>query len=134
MAVQTSQEDTLPNIAYANETQDAADNTSLRNQVSSTDGQIVIVAAYGCSLVLNYSFVSAGINVTVVLQTPLGNVTILNATLDASNPSITLGGSIGSFKAQATVSFNFSNNVLSASGEICAPFLGCKKGSVSITV
>ncbi|WP_404336678.1 hypothetical protein AB2M62_19960 [Sphingomonas sp. MMS12-HWE2-04] len=134
MAVQTSQQDTLSNIAYENELLDAADASLLRNQVSSTDGQIVIVSAFGCSLVFNYSFGSDAIDISIVLQTPLGNETLASGTLNPNNPSITVGGSIGSFKAQATVSFDFGTMVFTASGEVCAPIVGCKKGSISVHV
>jgi len=125
--------DTLAHIDYQDKI-DADDPKLLRNQVSSTGGQIVIVSAFGCSLVLNYSFGPGDLNVNVTLQTPVGNITIINTDLNPQNPSITLGGSINSFKAEATVSFDFSSMVITASGEVCAPFVGCKSGSVTINV
>lgn len=130
---ETTDQDTLSHIEYQDRI-DADDPALLRNQVSSTNGQIVIVAAYGCSLVLNYSFGPGDLNVNVTLQTPVGNVTLINTDLNPNNPSITLGGSINSFKAEATVSFDFGSMQLTASGQICAPILGCKSGSVTIHV
>lgn len=132
MPVQLSQEDTLPHIDFANDQMDAEDPNALRNRVSSVDGQITIVAAFGCKVVLNYSFTTSALNVSLVLETPVGNVTLGSGTLNPSNPSFTIGGSINGFKAEATVSLDFSSLVLTAQGEVCAPFLGCKKGQVSI--
>ncbi|GGA06743.1 MAG: hypothetical protein COW16_10195 [Sphingomonadales bacterium CG12_big_fil_rev_8_21_14_0_65_65_10] len=133
MKPQMAEKDTLSHIDYG-EKIDADDPKLLRNQVSATDGRIVIVSAFGCSLVLNWSFGADGVHVQVVLETPVGSVTIIDTTLNASKPSITLGGSIDSFKAEATITFDFSNLELSGTGEVCAPIVGCKKGSFSIKV
>ena len=126
--------DNLASISYENENLDVNDQSMLRNQVSAADGSITIISGFGCSLVLNWSFSSTAININVVLQTPVGGITLINATLDAQNPSITFGGSVGPFKAEGTVSFDFSAMTLTASGEVCAPFAGCKSGSVTIGV
>jgi hypothetical protein len=132
MPVRISTTDTLPHIRYADESAIADNPNSLRNRVSSTDGRLVIVSAFGCSLVLNYSFATNGINVNVTLETPIGSVVILNGELTTTNPSITLGGSIGNFKAEATISFEFETLTLNAQGEICIPLIGCKSGGFSI--
>src|SRR5512133_4389174 len=120
-----SREDTLSQISYSGNVIKADDPSLLRNQVSSTDGRVVIVSAFGCSLVLNYSFGALDIHVTVVLETPVGSITIINVNLDPTNPTIKLGGIIDSFKAEASVSFSFSSLELTATGEICAPLVGC---------
>ena len=132
MKTHSTQTDNLAHIKYENENIDIDDVKSLRNQVSSTDGRIVIVAGFGCSLVLTYSVSFSGVNVSLVLETPVGNVTIGSGTLDASHPSITVGGSIGKFKAEATISFDVGTKVLNAAGEVCVPVLGCKKGGISL--
>lgn len=134
MTTQVTAADTLAHIGYENEHQKTDDAAALYNQVSSTAGRIVIVSAFGCSLVVVYSFTATGLNIQLILETPVGNVTLANTTLNPSKPSITVGGSIGPFKAEATVSFDFKTMTLTASGEVCAPLVGCKKGSVSIRV
>lgn len=133
MKPQMAENDTLSHIEYGDKI-DADDPKLLRNQVSATNGRIVIVSAFGCSLVLDWSFGADGVHVRVVLETPVGSITIIDTTLNASNPSITLGGSIDSFKAEATITFDFSKLELTGTGEICAPFVGCKKGSFSLKV
>jgi hypothetical protein len=134
VATEFTQTDTLVHIGYDNEQQKIDDPAALHNQVSSTGGRIVIVSAFGCSLVVEYSFTATGLNIQLILETPVGSVTIASTTLNPSNPSITVGGSIGPFKAEATVSFDFATMTLTASGEVCAPFAGCKKGSITIHV
>jgi hypothetical protein len=134
MGVTLLKEDSLAHIQYANPNLTADDPKLLINQVSSISGRITIVSAFGCSLVLDYAFGALSLHVTVTLVTPVGNVTIVNAELDPSNPTVSLGGSIGPFKAEANVSFNFSDMVLSVSGQVCAPFVGCKKGSTTLHV
>jgi hypothetical protein len=134
MKPQLYEEDTLIHIEYSGDVIQVDDPSLLRNQVSSTEGQIVIVAAFGCSLVLEYSFGAINLKVRVVLKTPVGNVTIISVHLDPEHPSIKLGGSIDGFKAEAAVSFNFSNFELAATGEVCAPVLGCKRGSAHVKV
>jgi hypothetical protein len=129
-----SREDTLPHVAYSEHAIDADDPNNLFNQVSSTAGRIVIISAFGCSLVLNYYFEAAGLHVDVTLETPVGNKTLINADLNPSNPEICVGGSINGFKAEACVALDFSTMELVASGEVCAPVLGCKKGAVTIHV
>ena len=129
-----SQQDTLQHIEYDNPDLDRDDPSLLINRISSPNGQIVIVSAFGCSLVLNYSFSINDLHADVTLVTPVGSVRIINADLTPSNPSITLGGSIDGFKAEASVSFDFSSMNLTASGEVCAPLVGCKRGSVVIHV
>lgn len=133
MLLATGKEDALSHIDYE-EKIDADDPESLRNRVASVDGRIVIVSAFGCSLVLYYSFNITSISIQVKLETPVGSKTIVDVELNPSNPSITLGGSLNSFKAEVTVAFDFGTMVLSATGEICAPFVGCKKGSISLHV
>lgn len=83
---------------------------------------------------LYYSFGPLSLQINIVLETPVGNVTLFSGALNPTTPTITIGGSIDYFKAEATVSFDFSTKVLTASGEVCAPIVGCKSGSVSIHV
>ena len=141
-APQTTQNDLLPHIKYQQEPAQGASPQSmaaaappaqsLAARASSTDGSITIISAFGCSVVLNYSLSTSEIDVSLVLKTPVGSVTLGHASLNPQNPSITLGGSIGSFKAEATVSLDFSTLVLTAKGTVCAPFVGCKSGQVQI--
>lgn len=134
MQAQTTSTDKLPHLTYQNEHLKLDDPSLLRNQVSSTNGQITIIGAYGCSLVLDYSFGAMSLTVGIALQTPVGSVTLINGTLGPNKPTLTAGGSVGSFKAEATVSFDFGTKILSASGEICAPFVGCKSGGTQVHV
>lgn len=127
-----SKQDTLSDIEYDNPDLDREDPNLLANQVSSISGSITIIAAFGVALVLDYSVSLSGINIQIVLKTPVGSKVLVNVELTPSKPSITVGGSIDGFKAKATVSFDFGTKVLSAEGEVCAPLVGCKKGKVSV--
>jgi|SRR5690606_6831552 hypothetical protein len=134
MSVQLTKDDSLSHISFANDQLDPDDPKALRNQVAAIDGSITIVAAFGCKLVLNWSFTTTALNISLVLDTPVGSITLGSASLNPSNPTFSIGGSIDSFKAEATVSFDFSSMTLTASGEVCAPLVGCKKGSISVNV
>lgn len=137
MPAQFTTEDLLPHIANQQPvghaltaTTDAA-NLPLHDQVSAIRGQIVLIAAFGCSVVLSYDVQATMIQVDLTLQTPLGNVSLGHAQLDPQHPSITLGGSVAGFKAEVTLSFDFSTLELTGTATVCAPFVGCKKGSFS---
>ncbi len=136
MPVTTTQDDLLPHIAYqdtqALQSSGSGQARNLSETVASPSGRIVIVSAFGCSLVLNWQFTSSAVQVTLTLETPVGSATLGSATIDPSNPTVTIGGSVGGFKAEATLSFNFSTLVLSFSAQVCAPFLGCKSASGSL--
>ena len=127
-----SKQDTLSDIEYDNPDLDREDPDLLVNQISSISGTITILAAFGASLVLDYRASLKAINFQIVLQTPVGSKVLASGELTRSDPTVTVGGSIDSFKAKATVSMDFLTAVLTAEGEVCVPVIGCKKGKVSI--
>ncbi|RZL68880.1 MAG: hypothetical protein EOP66_18145 [Sphingomonas sp.] len=89
MATELSTTDTLGEISYENDALEIDDPQALYNKVSSTNGEIVIVSAFGCSLVVIYSFTAQGLNIQLVLKTPVGSVVLANVTLNPAHPSIT---------------------------------------------
>jgi hypothetical protein len=62
---------------------------------------------------------------TVTVTVTLFGTVILRRVLDATNPTVTVGGSVDSFKAQVTVTLDLGRGVVSISGEFCAPLVGC---------
>jgi hypothetical protein len=88
---------------------------------------------------INWSFgsltVSGGLDVSVpsvsVKSTLLG-VTLASRTLSPSSPGCTIGGSVDGLKAEVTLGFQTSTLALTISGQLCAPFVGCKSFSVTI--
>ncbi|MEA2839936.1 MAG: hypothetical protein QOF41_1266 [Methylobacteriaceae bacterium] len=144
MPITSTKEDLLPDIKYeieppanfapsqAMEMAPPAD--SLAAKVSSTGGSITLIGAFGCSLVLHYIISGSGIDLTLQLRTPVGSKTLGHAVLNAQHPTITLGGSISSFKAQVKLSFDVHKLNLSAEATICVPFLGCKRGHVQVHI
>lgn len=136
MPVSVTRDDLLPHIQYqdaqSSQQATAGQARNLSETVASPSGRIVIVSAFGCSLVLVWQFGSAVLQVSIILETPLGTVTLGSATIDTSNPTITIGGSAFGFKAEATIGFDFGTLVLSFNASVCAPLLGCKNASGSI--
>lgn len=53
-------------------------------------------------------------------------VTLDHFTLDANEVTDTIGGSIGDFKAEATVTVDIHHHTWSIAAELCAPIVGCK--------
>lgn len=91
----------------------------------------------GCITLLDvievcYSLSSDEVKVTATLKTPLGNVNLGSVTLNARNPTATLGGHIDGFKAEVTVSIDFQTLELKICGKACAPIVGCKSGCTSV--
>lgn len=129
-----SKEDTLSHIDYDNKDLDHNDPNLLSNQVSAVSGSITIVAAFGVSLVLDWEVGLSEISIRIVLKTPVGSKSLISVELTPTNPKVKVGGSIDGFKAEAEVSVDFSTKKLTASGEVCAPLVGCKKGSVSVNL
>lgn len=143
MTAKNAAQDLLPHISYEHEPPPAPTAASilslaplagsLLERVASTDGSITVIAAFGCSVVLNYGLSTSSIQVTVKLQTPVGSGTLGSATLDASHPTVKLGGPVGPFKAEVDVSFDSSTLILATDATICA-FAGCRTGHVEVHV
>ena len=111
-----------------------SDEKSLSAQVASVKGCITLLSFAGLSLEACYSLSGNKITVSVTLKTPLGDVNLGSATLDAANPSIKLHGGLDGFTAEVEFTFDFSNLTLTISGKVCAPLAGCKSGSTTIHV
>lgn len=58
------------------------------------------------------------VSITVTLNTPFGNKIIGSVVLNPQHPSVTVGGSVGPFTAQVTLSCNFSTMILSYDAEL----------------
>ena len=56
----------------------------------------------------------------------LSGVKIGGGTINPSNPTITIGGGALGFKAEVTLSADFSKDQVSYKITLCAPFVGCK--------
>lgn len=137
MDLKLHSEDILPHIdttdagsavAFA---QEPAEGT-LEARTAVSDSCITLFSIAGASIKVCYAISGDNITITAVLDTPIGNITLGKAVLNAQHPKITLGGSIGSFKAEVTVEYDVATSVLKISGKICAPFVGCKSGGTSI--
>lgn len=97
------------------------------------------VAASGCVTVLGliqvcWSISGDELNVNATLQTPFGNASLGSVTLSPEHATATLGGGIAGFKAEVTLTFDFSALTLQICGKACAPFAGCKSGCTTINV
>ena len=108
----------------------AADSLEARTAVSNSC--ITLFSFAGASLKVCFDIAGDNITVSVILSTPLGDVTLGKGVLNASNPTITIGGGFGGFKAEATISYNVSKSELTIGGKICAPIVGCESGSTTI--
>lgn len=97
-------------------------------RASSTNGCITLLGM----IQVCYSLSNDEVKVTAELKTPLGNVSLGSATLNANNPSVTFGGGVAGFKAEITVSINFQTLELKLCGKLCAPFAGCTSGCTSV--
>jgi hypothetical protein len=56
----------------------------------------------------------------------LAGIKIGGGVIDPNNPSITIGGGAFGFKAEVTLTADFSNSKIDYKIEICAPIAGCK--------
>lgn len=61
----------------------------------------------------------------ITLEVYLAGVRIGGGTINPSNPSITIGGSIAGFKAEATLSADFDSKQAKYSITLCVPVFGC---------
>ena len=69
---------------------------------------------------------------SVSLTVTLAGFQLANCTLSPSNPSCTVGGSVDGFKAEVSITFDPNAPSITISGQLCAPFVGCKSFSVTI--
>ncbi len=83
---------------------------------------------------IDWSLSTSPISVTVNLYADVpifGKVKLAGGTIDASHPTITIGGGAHGFKAEVKLSFDFSTYMLSVTATACA-FGKCKQGNFSI--
>ena len=76
----------------------------------------------------------AGIVITIKLKTPFGDVDLGKCELTSTKPSCKLGGSIDGFKAEVDLDVDLAAMSLKICGEVCAPFVGCKKGCTTLHI
>jgi hypothetical protein len=100
----------------------------LAARASSTGGCITLLGM----IQVCYTLSADEVKISVELKTPLGDVSLGSATLNASNPSVTLGGGIFGFKAEVTISINFQTLELKLCGKLCVPIGGCTSGCTSV--
>lgn len=105
---------------------------TLEAKTAVSDSCVTLFSFAGASLKVCFHITGDNITVTVDLSTPFGNITIGKAVINASNPTVKLGGGVAGFKAEATISYDVAKSTLTISGKICAPFAGCKSGSTTI--
>jgi len=74
-------------------------------------------------LTINYCIDLSGPQVTFTVT--LAGVKIGSGTLNAQNPSVTLGGSVAGFTVQVTLTADFSTNQVAYDITLCAPIAGC---------
>ncbi|HVR39890.1 MAG TPA: hypothetical protein VMU84_12410 [Thermoanaerobaculia bacterium] len=60
-------------------------------------------------------------------QISLAGAQIGSGTINAQNPSVTIGGSIAGFTAQVALTAAFSKSQLDYDITLCAPIAGCKQ-------
>ncbi len=137
MPVTLHHEDTLAHIpsTKADEgvtTTNPAPGHTLEARSAVSDSCITLLSFAGASIKVCYSISGDNITISVVLSTPLGDITIGKAVLNAQNPTVTLGGGFAGFKAEVTLSYDVKTSVLTIEGKVCAPLAGCKSGSVHI--
>lgn len=101
---------------------------------AAADNSITIFSEFGVSVVLTYALSTSGVNLSLDLDTHFGDVSLGNVTLNASNPSATLGGHIGGFEAEIEVSLDLTAKTLTVSGTIKIPIIGDKKFKKTISL
>ena len=97
------------------------------------------VSLSGCVTILHvievcYSISGDAIKITAKLKTPLGDVELGSVTLDPQHTTAKLGGSLDGFKAEVTLTFDYSKLSLEICGKACAPIVGCTSGCTTIHV
>lgn len=115
--------DTLPHI-NGNKAPETSQPDSMRAKVASHSGCI------GFLTVLEVCYTVQDNEVDIALK--LLSFSLGECHLTADHPNCSLGGGVFGLKAQATFTYDFSSHVLQISGEACAPFQGCKSGSMSV--
>lgn len=143
MSVRITHEDILPHInansghrlgdaISASVPSDLYGGLTLAEVVTVSQSCITLLSFSGASIQVCYGISGNSVQVKAVLSTPVGDITLGSATLDAQHPTITLGGGAFGFKAEVTISFDVSTLTLNITASVCAPFVGCKSGSTSI--
>jgi len=94
------------------------------------DGQIDKAAlAQFCNSVtigpvkINYCIDTAVPQITIDVY--VSGTRIGGGTINTSNPTITIGGSVAGFKAEVTLTANFSAKNVTYSITVCVPIFGC---------
>ncbi len=103
-------------------------------QATSISGCITLLSISVASLQVCYSISGNQIKVTATLKTPLGDADIGSVVLDPNNPKATIRGGIDRFKAEVTLTFDFSALRLEICGKACAPLAGCASGCTTVHV
>jgi len=119
MAVTYYKEDILPQVGGPD---------SLITRASSINGCITLLGV----LKICYSLSTDSVSISAELDTPFGTASLGSCTLNLQHTECVLGVDKWGFKAQVTISFDFSTLVLTLCGKVCAPFVGCKEGCTSI--
>ncbi len=63
---------------------------------------------------------------SIRFQITLAGVNIGGGTIDPSHPTMTIGGGVAGFKAEVTITADFTNKEVEHTTELCVPGLGCK--------
>lgn len=76
--------------------------------------------------------------VDLLALTAKGSVSLMGVRLgqfelDTQHTSDTIGGSVGGFKAEVTLTALFAQRTLTTDAEVCAPFIGCFDYSTGTT-
>ena len=61
----------------------------------------------------------------ITIEIYLLGVKIGGGTINPTNPSITIGGSVAGFKAEVTLTADFTKNQITYKITLCAPIVGC---------
>lgn len=62
----------------------------------------------------------------ITIEIYLLGVKIGGGTINKNNPTLTLGGSVAGFKAEVTLTADFSKDQITYKITLCAPIVGCK--------
>lgn len=97
--------------------------------------RVVIVAEAGFSLVLTYALSGSGLAIGLELDTPVTDISLGSAQLDASHPSVHLGGSFGfGVNAEVSLGFDVGASELTVEYDFSAPGIGEVKGRKTLSV
>jgi hypothetical protein len=101
-------------------------------RASAINGCVTVITIGVASVEVCWQLSGDEVIITSELKTPLGNVELGRCVISPSDPHCTVGASIDGFKAEVTLTANFSNLTLTIEGTACAPIVGCATGSVTI--